>query len=605
VNRRILLIGLSLALYLVFCTVAVRPSAMAAVNSDVIYTNPRTLEWSTYLGGSENDWAHAVATDRSGNVFAAGTTFSAEWVSGGADTTYNQDADAFVVKISGDGAHLWSTYLGGGGPDYGNAIAVDASGNVLVAGTTFSSGWILGGYDTAYGGDGDAFVVKLSSTGAYVWSTYLGGGDGEEGFGIAVDNTGNAFVTGRTSSSGWVSGGFDTTYDDASDAFAAKLSSSGAHLWSTYLGGGGYDAGRAIAATSEGNVTLTGTTYSPDWTSAGFGATYRGNGDAFAAQLSGDGAHLWSTYLGGADDDYGFALAAGGDGNVYVAGTTRSSGWVSGGADVSYNGASDGFVVVVSRTGSHVWSTYLGGSSDDGAAGIAVNGVGTVFVVGTTNSTGWISGGFDVTWNGYSDAFVAELSPAGAHVWSTYLGGSLEDNGEAIAVGYEGHLRVAGFTSSVGWVSGGYDTTFDGGSGVLGCDAFVAKVRAAPPEMVVTPDSLNFGEWAWDGQTTGPLTVTIENRGAAQLEFIDAGIVVVGEDAWDFGMKGYPDITPIPSGGKRTVDVYFNPRESFPKRATLRLRTNDPYKSIWDVPLRGKGTGRMPAAARKHWTMFE
>ena len=163
--------------------------------------------------------------DAAGNVLVTGWTGWPGWTSGGFDTSYNGYGDAFAAKLSPSGAHLWSTYLGGGSEDYGYGIAVDAAGNVLVTGWTASAGWTSGGFDTSYnGGSTDAYVVKLSSSGAHLWSTYLGGSDDDRGGGIAVGAAGNVLVTGWTASAGWTSGGFDTSYNGGSyDAFVAQI----------------------------------------------------------------------------------------------------------------------------------------------------------------------------------------------------------------------------------------------------------------------------------------------------------------------------------------------------------------------------------------------
>jgi hypothetical protein len=442
------------------------------------------LEWSTYLGGTDWDLGEAIAVDGSGNIVVIGTTSSSGWVSGGFDTTYNGgEWDAFVAKLSPSGVHLWSTYLGGSDYDRGWAIAVDGSDNIVVTGYTRSSGWVSGGFDTTYnGGYWDAFVAKLSSSGAHLWSTYLGGISDDDGYGIAVDGSGNIVVTGTTSSTGWVSGGFDTTYNGGDyDAFVAKLNPSGAHLWSTYLGGSRYDVGHWIAVDGSGNIMVSGSTTSSGWVSGGFDTTHNGSNDAFVAKLSPQGEHLWSTYLGGTDSDLAFGIAVDGSGNIVVTGWTRSSGWVSGGFDTTYNGGDrDAFVVKLSTSGAHLWSTYLGGSDYDRCWGIAVDSSCKIIVTGTTRSSGWVSGGFDTTYNGLDDAFVAKLSTSGAHLWSTYLGGSDVDYGWGIAVDGSGNIVVAGSTDSIGWVSGGFDTIFNGP-----WDGFVAKIQEGFPWPIV------------------------------------------------------------------------------------------------------------------------
>jgi len=195
--------------------------------------------------------------------------------------------DAFVAKLSPTGADLWSTYLGGSGDDYGRDLAVDASDNVYVTGDTQSSDWMNVVPDTAYHGGSDAFIAKLGPTGAGLWSSYLGGAGGDWGYGIAVDSSGNVYVTGATESPDWASGGFDMTYHGGdSDAFVAKLSAAGGSLWSSYLGGSGDDSGRGLAVDSWGHVYATGQTQSPDWAKGGFDTVYGGSGDAFLVKIA-------------------------------------------------------------------------------------------------------------------------------------------------------------------------------------------------------------------------------------------------------------------------------------------------------------------------------
>ena len=205
-----------------------------------------SVEWGTYLGGTNSlvDEGRGVAVDSNGNVYATGMTYSPGWVSGGWDTALGGTQDGYVVKLSAAGAHLWSTYLGGTGEEYGYGIAVDSVGNVFATGKTNSSGWVRGGWDTTFNGSVDGYVVKLSTAGAHLWSTYLGGTGDEQGCGIAVDSNGNVYASGMTHSSGWVSGGWDTTLNGDNstvnpDGYVVKLDTAGAHMWSTYIGGTG------------------------------------------------------------------------------------------------------------------------------------------------------------------------------------------------------------------------------------------------------------------------------------------------------------------------------------------------------------------------------
>lgn len=456
------------------------------------------LEWSSYLGGGSDDWGNAVAVDSVGNVLITGQTYSSGWLTGG----FNGFSDAFLVKLSPSGTHLWSTYLGGRLWDAGYGIVADGLGNVLVTGFTWSDGWASGGFDTFLDGFRDAFVAKFSPSGIHLWSTYLGGFNddfdpngtrGDYGYGIAVDSSGNVLVAGRTDSSGWVSGGFDTSHNGGADAFVVKLSPNGGHFWSTYLGGINDEYSRGIAVDSAGNVLVTGHTSSSGWVSGGFDTSHNGGADAFVVKLSPNGGHLWSTYLGGSTSDIGNDVVADSAGNVLVTGYTSSSSWVTGGHDTDYNGGWDGFLVKLSPVGGHLWSTYFGGDASDGGVGVVANSAGDVLVTGWTYSTNWVAGGFDSQHNGDSDVFVAKFSSAGTHLWSSYLGGSASDYGFRIALDYLGNASVAGFTSSGGWISGGWDTSYSGG-----VDGFVVKIRdvlseAPPNDQCVGATAMTMG----------------------------------------------------------------------------------------------------------------
>ena len=386
--------------------------------------------------------------------------------------------DAYVVKLDPKGVHPWSTYLGGSGADYGYGIAVDSSGNSYATGYTASAGWVSNGWNTTYGGN-DGYVVKLGPTGLHVWSTYLGGTGYDKGLGIAVDSSnGYVYATGETRSGAWVTLGGDTTLDGTSDAYVVKLSTAGVYQWSTYLGGTGTETGNGIAVDSSGNAYVTGTTNSTSWITLGGDTTLNDDNstlysDGYVVKLGTAGTQLWGTYLGGAYDDVGNGIVVDSTGNAYVTGTTTSAGWVSLGWNTTYGGdPSDGYVVKLSTAGAHLWSTYLGGTGTDLGGGIALDSSANVYVTGSTDSAGWVSGGWDTSQNGGLDAFAVKLNTAGVHVWSSYVGGTLNENGNGIAVDSRGDAYVTGNTTSTGWVSGGWDTSYNGGA----YDGYVAKI---------------------------------------------------------------------------------------------------------------------------------
>src|SRR5208337_4190756 len=284
----------------------------------------------------------------------------------------------------------FSTYLGSGGT-FGYGIAVDSAGSAYVTGTIAGMPFIQRLYPT----DGDeAFVVKLNPAGnALVYSTYLGGVT--SGNGIAVDAAGNAYVTGATASTGFPTvNPLQPSFGGVVDAFVAKLNPTGSALvYSTYLGGSGIDGGSGIAVDSAGNAYVTGTTLSTDFPTANpLQATNKAaKGTAFVAVLNPAGSALvYSTYLGGSVQDGGSGIAADSAGNAYVTGTTLSTDFPTANPLQATNKAAKGtaFVAKLNPAGSAlVYSTYLGGSVQDGGSGIAADGAGNAYVTGTTDST--------------------------------------------------------------------------------------------------------------------------------------------------------------------------------------------------------------------------
>ncbi len=317
-----------------------------------------------------------------------------------------------------------------------------------------------------------------------VYSTYLGGSDGDYGFGIAVDSQGNAYVTGETSSTNFpIQNAYQGTFAGLyNDVFVTKLSPSGSLVYSTYLGGSGqYDFSYGIAVDSSGNAYVTGSTWSTDFptTQNGFQTTYGGGyNDAFVTKLSPEGNSLvYSTYLGGSGMDVGHSIAVDSSGNAYVTGYTDSTNFPTQNAYQGSNrGDRDAFVTKLNPQGnSLVYSTYLGGSGMDVGNGIAVDSSGNAYVTGKTESTDFpTQNAYQGRYGGGTyDAFVTKLSPEGnSLVYSTYLGGSGEDRGYGIAVDSQGNAYVTGETASANFPTQNAYQGSNGGNG----DAFVTKL---------------------------------------------------------------------------------------------------------------------------------
>jgi hypothetical protein len=459
------------------------------------------LFYSTYLGGSGDDKGNAIAVDSSGNAYVTGQTNGSFPTSSGAyQTIYGGGSDAvFVAKLNASGTTLlYSTYLGGSGDDYANGIAVDGSGNVYVTGQTTSGNFptTSGAAQTLFGGSTNGFVTKLNAAGSsLLYSTYLGGDSDNYAQAIAIDGTGNAYVTGQTTSGDFptTSGAAQTVFGGDQNVFVVKLNASGtAPVYSTYLGGSGADYAYGIALDGSQNAYVTGSTNSTDFptTNGAYQSVYGGGSDAvFVAKLNSSGTTFsYSTYLGGSVNDNAFGIAVDGSGNAYITGSTSGSFPTTGGAyqeTFNTNAADNAFVAELNFAGTIlVYSTYIGGSVDDYAQGIAVDSSGNAYVTGTTASTDFpITGdAYQTSYagNGYA-VFVSELNSAGSTlVYSTYLSGSpasaADDQGNGIAVDSAGGIYVAGYTG------GGFATTSGAAQTVFGGieDAFAAKLYSAP-----------------------------------------------------------------------------------------------------------------------------
>lgn len=365
------------------------------------------IEYSTHLGGSQGDNIRGLAVDAQGNAYVAGHTGSVDFpVANALQAQVNNREDLFVAKLNPEGtALLYSTYLGGSGGSRGEwafGIAVDPSGNAYVAGFTYSLDFpTVNPLYAAYGGNGttwhgDAIVFKLNAAGsALVYSSYLPGWSWEQANDIAVDAEGNAYVAGGTSSrenpATAVQEGFPLDQPlpgDGMDAFVMKIRPDGQQrIFSKSLGGRrGDDVATSIAIDGQGNVYLAGTTRSSDFPVAhATQAANGGGGDVFVARLSADGSTLlFSTFLGGSDVEDRPGVAIDGEGNVVVAGRTVSQNFpVAQALQATRNGPSDGFVAKLTPDGGTlVFSTYLGGSLDDHFCDVAVDAQGKVYVVG-------------------------------------------------------------------------------------------------------------------------------------------------------------------------------------------------------------------------------
>lgn len=519
--------------------------------------------FSTFLGGSAANLVRGTAVDSSGNVYVTGhsssldlpVTKGAYQTGYGGGTSDVLTGDVMIAKYSPSGTLLFLTYLGGQKDDCGWGIAVDASGSVYVTGYTNSTDFPVtqGVIQTKFGGFtgssyiftlGDAFVSKLSGDGTkLIYSTYLGGLGDDGAFAIAVDASGDAYITGTTNSNAFptsptafqksLHGSGGQEYYPAfgfplvgGDAFVSKLNPTAtALLYSTFVGGTGDDVATTIALDGLGNAYIGGYTLSYDYptTTGALKSSFSGaegqneffiEGDGFITKLNPSGSALvYSTYVGGSGDDCIAGLTVDGSGDVFATGNTTSPDFqtTSGSFQPKYAGPTvlpffvdqlfgDAFLLKLNPAGNQlVFSTYFGGSGDDYGMGLALDSLGNVILTGFTDSPD-----FPVTSNALhaqlagpqpsmddvilGDAFVAQFSPTGSRIYATYVGGTLDDAGLSAAVSSSGAAYVGGSTYSPDFpVVNAAQATFTGKTGLFTGNAFVLGISGFGPQNPGVP----------------------------------------------------------------------------------------------------------------------
>ena len=389
------------------------------------------LVYSTYLGGRVDDEALAIAVDNGGNAYVTGATTSSDFPTANAvQPSFGGGVDGFVAELNSSGSALvYSTYLGGSATDIGYGIAVGPSGSASVTGVTNSSNFpIVAAMRATEAGGMDAFVTKLAPGGRSIaYSTYLGGSGDDGGARIALDSAGNTYVVGSTSSPNFPTvNAFQATYGTNVDAFVAKLNSAGSSLiYSTFLGGSGYDTAVGLAIDGTGSAYVSGYTSSTDFPTFNPAEwANSGGGDAFVAKLTpaGNGV-VYSTYLGGASIDLSYGVGVDALGDAFVGGVTGSTNFPIASPVQGVNGGgSDAFLTELDPSGGIRFSTYLGGSADDGALALAVDTSGNAYLTGFTRSTNFpTASAYQVSSRGSDDVFVAKFPPAApaAHEWTT------------------------------------------------------------------------------------------------------------------------------------------------------------------------------------------
>jgi len=542
-----------------------------------VLTIDPTIVFSGYFGGSAQSTITAIGIDSAYNTVVAGWTTSTDLpASNGARSSYAGGVDAFVASFNPAGGTLnFCTYLGGSADDRAFALALDGNNNIYVTGWTSSSNFpTLKPIQPRIGGARDAFVAELNAAGnALVFSTYLGGSGVDSGYGIALDSANAIVVTGDTTSTNLptTAGVIQPRLAGGQDAFIAKLAAGGGALSAmTYFGGNSTDHSAAVKLDASNSIFLGGSTFSTNFPTVSAAQAHSGGGqDAFVAKVSADCKTLiFSTYFGGSGGSAGApeeinAIAMGPGGNLIVGGTTSSIDLPIGDKPIQASfggGSTDGFMArFYGVNGALQYSTYIGGSSDDGVNAVVVDFAGNVFGAGYTSSTDFFTQNPQQSSNhGGMDAFVIK------HQWtrvmySTYLGGQGNDSANAIAVDSMTSAVVAGTTGSSNFpiaASGGNWPGASLSSFITKlAPSFIAAAAAAPgfvidtwhntgyngPNVTLTVDSFGLAgdiPVAGDWTGSGVKRIGVFRSGTWLLDINGDGVLDAGDKTVSFGQAG-------------------------------------------------------------------
>lgn len=403
---------------------------------------PYNVAWSRQIGTASGDFGNALAVDAAGNAYISGST---EASLGGPNSG---GYDAFLTKYNSAGSLLWSRQIGTTTGDYAYGAAVDAVGNAYITGRTHGS---LGGPSA---GGGDAFLTKYDGAGNLVWSRQIGTAAFDYSYDVAVDATGNAYISGVTEGS--LGGPNIGTWD----AFLTKYDGTGNVVWTRQIGTEDYDYSLGITVDPFGNAYVSG------WTFGSLGGPNVGDpdaptSDAFLTKYDGAGNLLWSRQIGAAGDDASFGVAVDAAGNAYITGLVNGIGGPGG-------GSGDAFLTKYDGAGNLVWSRQIGTPSRDLGLAVSVDASGNAYISGETQ--GSLAGPNA----GNTDTFLTKYDAAGNLLWSRQIGTTNDDTGSGVAVDGLGNAYISGYT---------YGSL--GGPNAGDADAFLVKFAVPEPSTFV------------------------------------------------------------------------------------------------------------------------
>lgn len=464
--------------------------------------------WSTYYGGSASDAFNGIVVDSANSIFCVGTTYSASGIAFmGYSNTLNGSSDIMIINFNYDGTLNWGTYFGGPSTDMANGICLDKFGDLYLTGTTTSTtGIAYNGYDMLYGGGpsptSDAFLTKFSNEGELLWSTYFGGSGAETGNNVTCDKYANVYLVGSTTTTSGLGFGlaYDYSHNGGQDAYVAKFDIGGMLQLSTYYGGASDDYAYDCAIDTAENIYFYGISSSTSGIAyAGYDMSQSGGSEGFIVKLNKYGVRQWGTYNSYNASKLRCTLDA--EQNLYVGCSTYSSGMAIFGFDLTFGGVNDVYITKISPSGTRIWSSYFGGSNDEGLSDIVYD-KGSIYVAGSTSSTDGINtSGFQPIIGGGYDAFVFKcndffITASGAG--TSYCQGaeiSVNYNASAYAEFFPGNTFKLELSNSLGTFVGTYIGTLNSTStsgiitGIIPADKIPGtgyKIRIVSTSPVIT-----------------------------------------------------------------------------------------------------------------------
>jgi len=538
-----------------------------------------------------NDYVY-IAGGTYGNIFTTSGVFQS--------TAGNGFDGAFLAKFNSNGKILWSTYYGGN-QTFVRCIASDSVGNTYLGGWSSSSTGIAssGGFQTNLRGAGNGFLAKFDSSGIRSWGTYFGDFVTNVGINKSSDYlciTGNTYSNSNNIAT---SGAYLSSPQGYGDAFLAKFSVGGKIQWSTYFGGEKNDYGSSVAIDQYGNIYMGGYTSSKSGiaTKSSYQDSLLGTANIFFAEFTANDSLLWATYFGGNGSDYLNRIGIDNSGNIYAVGITSSTTGIatSGGFRTQINNVSeseDGFLAKFNSKGFQQWGTYYDEIGSYGP-GLSITRTGNIFICGCTSSPTGIAtkGAYQSVKKGYANAYLTEISPKGEVIWATYYGGT-PTNGESLSIDHKGNIYMTGTTSSNSDIatSGAFQSVYGGSA-----SAFLVKFGYLDNNAGIDSiDNPKIG--ICPGQH--PIQVQLRNYGTANLDSVSLGWSINGKIQPGYHWIGTlsPDssawITMGPenfTSGKDTIKAWT----SMPNGVTDSLPGNDSFITIIKVnPLPIANTGQ-------------